>query len=113
MLFKIWFPLILILEIILDVNAGKSNDFNLSKPTKITNCKAELDDKTIIDLSSLNNKNNPRFKKYKLAILLKEILILYYLKKIENMMMGRILTSLILVSFQAYFEFYLIFKLFY
>ena len=33
---------------------------NLKKPTKLSNCKAELDDKTIIDLSSLNNKNNPR-----------------------------------------------------
>jgi hypothetical protein len=69
MLFKIWFPLILVLLIVLDVNARKSNNFNLSKPTKITNCKAELDDKTIIDLSSLNNKNKPRFKKCKLAII--------------------------------------------
>jgi len=58
-----------VLLIVLDVNARKPNNFNLSKPTKITNCKAELDDKTIIDLSSLNNKNNPRFNKCKLAII--------------------------------------------
>jgi hypothetical protein len=69
MLFKIWFPLILVSAIVIDVNARQSNNFNLSKPTKITNCKAELDDKTIIDLSSLNNKNNPRFNKYKLEII--------------------------------------------
>jgi hypothetical protein len=66
MLFKIWFRLILVLVIVIDVNARQFNNFNLSKPTKITNCKAELDDKTIIDLSSLNNKNKPRFKKDKL-----------------------------------------------
>ena len=29
-------------------------------PKKLSNCKAELDDQSIIDLSSLNNKNSPR-----------------------------------------------------
>ena len=32
----------------------------LNAPTKLSNCKAQLDDNSIIDLSSLNNKNNPR-----------------------------------------------------
>ena len=32
-----------------------------SKPTKLTNCKALLDDGSVIDLTSLNNPVSPRF----------------------------------------------------
>lgn len=37
-------------------------DFNaqLSAPTKLGNCKARLDDKSIIDLTSLDDVKNPR-----------------------------------------------------
>ena len=48
------------LVILLNILCLNSIGFNLSKPKKITNCEAELEDKTIIDLSSLNNKNKPR-----------------------------------------------------
>ena len=40
--------------------ANNSDYKELNGPNKLSNCKAQLDDQSIIDLSSLNNKNNPR-----------------------------------------------------
>jgi len=34
----------------------------LKAPTKLSNCKAMLDDNSIIDLTSLDNPKNPRYK---------------------------------------------------
>ena len=63
MLDKMWLRSILILISIFCLNTnGNLGSLNLSKPKKISNCEAELDDKTIVDLSSLNNKNNPKYK---------------------------------------------------
>ena len=45
-------------------NYLKLNKNGLKAPTKLSNCKAELDDKSIIDLTSLDNSSNPRFKFY-------------------------------------------------
>ena len=39
-------------------NLMKVNSINA--PSKLSNCKAKLDDNTIIDLTSLDNANNPR-----------------------------------------------------
>ena len=33
---------------------------NISVPTKLSNCKARLDDNSIVDLTSLDNPQNPR-----------------------------------------------------
>lgn len=46
---------IFLVEILLFIISVKS------KPTKLTNCKALLDDGSIIDLTSLNNPVSPRF----------------------------------------------------
>ena len=36
------------------------NNQNLTAPTKLSNCKARLDDNSIIDLTSLDNPKSPR-----------------------------------------------------
>ncbi len=40
---------------------SKSDLKNLKKPKKLSNCKAQLDDGSIIDLTSLDNAGSPRF----------------------------------------------------
>ena len=34
---------------------------NIGAPTKLSNCKAKLDDGSIIDLTSLDNVNSPKY----------------------------------------------------
>ena len=35
-------------------------NLNINAPTKLSNCKARLDDNSIVDLTSLDNPQNPR-----------------------------------------------------
>lgn len=43
-----------------DVESSLNGTKKLYDPKKITNCKAQLDDGKIIDLSSLDNANSPK-----------------------------------------------------
>ena len=37
---------------------------NLNAPQKLSNCKAKLDDGSIVDLTSQDNASKPRFKNF-------------------------------------------------
>jgi hypothetical protein len=39
----------------------KNSNFSLYTPEKLSNCKAKLDDGSIVDLTSQDKANNPRF----------------------------------------------------
>ena len=71
MFYKHFLTVLKLCMIVLLIEPTKATDylkiFNLTKsglkvPNKLTNCKAELDDKTIIDLTSLDNAKNPRYE---------------------------------------------------
>jgi hypothetical protein len=40
-----------------------ANKFSLNSPQKLSNCKAKLDDGSIVDLTSQDNASKPRLKK--------------------------------------------------
>ena len=43
------------------INANLFAGSKLAKPKKLSNCKAQLDDGTIVDLTSLDNAASPRY----------------------------------------------------
>ena len=47
-------------QILLIINTNLFVESKLTKPTKLSSCKAQLDDGSIIDLTSLDNAASPR-----------------------------------------------------
>ena len=73
-LLKLCTSLIFLLKLINEVTSlNNLTHFNgLYAPTKLSNCKAKLDDGSIIDLTSQDNPNNPRQIKLNLRDVLKK-----------------------------------------